>query len=403
MNSKTLIILIIVFSMLLNFVAYSYFYLTENGYPLLSFMTSSSGRFDDFYNNLFYPGEFLRSKADFPMYPLSIFLYKFFSISNIHLAAIIFFFTMSSLLFWSLGKLGPGILFMILLLVSYPFHFTIARGNNEILIVAIAAIMYRNIVLKRYNKAFVNLVILFLFEPYPFYLFTLFLYPKKYIVKFARWIFVSVIFLFILLLEPSVRLYVITILFDGAGYLTGAGPGSTLHSSSLSGLIQYLFLIRYNSFPYELILFQVISRMVPIIGTLVVLIIFIKYRNKIDTLTSSLLIIGSWTLISSTSFDYRLLHFFIPLAFLLKEQKTKLDYAVVFLIMILFVPKPYILFKAPNNSLGETLGSVINPIIIMGIMSVTLMKFLRFRSEHKYKKLNKFKTGFNKKKNRDLN
>lgn len=404
LKKKNILIYAIIFSTLLNSIGYSFFYFTKTGYPLVSFMSSPVGRFDDFYNNLFNPNEFLRSKANFVMYPLSIFLYKMFSISNIHLAALVFFFLMSSFLFWSLGRLGSSILFLVLVLVSYPYHFTIARGNNEIFLVALAAIIFKNIESRNYKKSTIFLFILLLFEPYPYYILIFFLYPKKYRTEFLKLVIYAGVAIATLTLNSSARIYFKSLILDGSGYVSGAGPGSTLHSSSLSGLIQYFFLIKNQQFPYELISFQIISRAIPIVGSLIILFFFTKYRERIDIVTSSILIVGGWTLISGNSFDYRLLHFFIPLAFLLNELKSQFDYLLIFFILILFAPKPFIWIKALNNPLGETLGSVVNPVIILLIIFITILRFSNIQSLRS-KGLNKARksSDFNREKNRDLN
>ena len=379
-NKKKILLFCIVFSLINNLFSYGYYYFTQNGYPLLSFMTSPVGRFDDFYNNLFAPGEFLKTKANFTMYPLSNLLYKFFSNNDVHLSAFMFFITMSAFLLWSLSRMNVGILFLVLVLVSYPYHFTIARGNNEIVLVGIAALIFRCIINQEYVKSFKYLIVLFLIEPYPYYILIVFLYSKLAIIKSLKFVLLASLVLVAFLLNDTILGYIKTLIFDGYDYISSAGPGSTLNSSSLSGLIQYIYLILTGQFPYEIASFILLSRIVPFLGSLTLVLFFLKYRRRIDPVTASILIVSGWTLLSGSSFDYRLLHFFIPLAIIittLSSKSSKLDYLLITFIMILFVPKPFLLFVADNNSLGETLGSVINPVIVLNIMVITLYRFYR--------------------------
>ncbi len=379
-SKKRVLLFCILFSTTTNIYSYGYYHLTKKGYPLLGFMSSPVGRFDDYYNNLFYPGEFLKTKANFTMYPLSNLLYKFFSNFNVQLSALIFFIITSAFLFWSLAKLSNGMLFILLVMVSYPYHFTIARGNNEIILVGVGALIYSFILKREFIKSFKYLIALFLIEPYPYYVLTILLYSKVAMFKALRFAALMSLFAGALLFSRPFRGYIGTLFSEGSGYITNAGPGSTLHSSSLSGLIQFAYLRFTGEFPYQVGSFILLNRVIPFVGTLILILFFFKYKRRIDPVTSSILIVSGWTLLSGSSFDYRLLHFFIPLAIIFIMLSSKLDYLLIIAIMILFVPKPFLLFKADNNSIGETLGSVINPAIILFIIAIAIFRFYRNHS-----------------------
>jgi len=91
------------------------------------------------------------------------------------------------------------------------------------------------------------------------------------------------------------------------------------------------------------------------------------------------LIVSSYTLFFAVTFDYRLLHFSIPLCLLLIAELRKIELSLCFLIILLFIPKPFLLFTAANNTIGETLGSIVNPLIIIGIIILTLVRFYRYQ------------------------
>jgi hypothetical protein len=371
-----------------NFMGYMFYEITGEGYPLFRFMTSKVGRFDDFYNNLFMPGEYFQTKANFTMYPGSIFIYKIFSITNVNLAAIIFLTLTSFILFWNLGKLSSSLLFVIFVFVSYPYHFTIARGNNEIILVSLGALIYLSLKEKKFGKSTFLTSILMIIEPYPYYVFSLVGAKKKTFVQVLKF---SIPLLFItlwLLTKLNIRSYFATLITEGSSYVTGAGPGSTLHSSGLTGLIQFIYLQSDGEFPYKKADFMLLSRVIPYACTILLLIFFIYYHKKIDLITSSLLIVSGWTLLSGSSFDYRLLHFFIPLAIIVSNQITKYELSIFIAVLALMIPKPYLWFTAPNNSIGETLGSVVNPLLLMLIIVLTFYRFFSVTLKIKNKNKN---------------
>lgn len=373
---KRLLIIAIVTSVIFNVFGYTYYFITESGYPLLSFMTSKIGRLDDFYNNLFSPGEYFQSKGNFTMYPVSILIYKIFSVSNIHLSAIIFLTITSFILFWNLGKLSSSFLFVVFVFVSYPYQFTIARGNNEIILVGLGALIYLSLKEKNFKKSTFLASTLMLIEPYPYYFFSLVGAKKKVLIdvlKFSVPLFLITLWL---LTKSNFRSYFAALLTEGSTYVAGAGPGSTLHSSGLTGLIQFIYLQKDGEFPYTNENFVLVSRLIPYLCTILLLIFFIYYYKKIDLVTSSLLIVAGWTLLSGSSFDYRLLHFFVPLAIIVRNQITKYEISIFIAALVLMIPKPYILFTASNNSIGETLGSVVNPIILILIILLTFCRFI---------------------------
>ena len=375
LTTKHLVLFGIVFSILCNSLGYIFHYIHGGGYPLLSFMTSKVGRFDDFYNNLFMPGEYFQTKANFTMYPGSIVIYKIFSVTNVNLSAIIFLTLTSFILFWNLGKLSSSFLFVIFVFVSYPYQFTIARGNNEIILVSLGALIYLSLKEKKFRKSTFLTSILMMVEPYPYYVFSLVGAKKKALVQVLKF---SIPLLFItlwLLTKSNFRSYFATLLTEGSNYVTGAGPGSTLHSSGLTGLIQFIYLQLDGEFPYNKDDFILISRVIPYACTILLFIFFIYYYKKIDLVTSSLLIVSSWTLLSGSSFDYRLLHFFIPLGIIVSNQITKYELSIFIAVLVLMIPKPYLLFTAPNNSIGETLGSIVNPLLLMLIIVLTFYRF----------------------------
>jgi hypothetical protein len=220
-----------------------------------------------------------------------------------------------------------------------------------------------------------------LVEPsYPLYLFQFtnhFTNIKKYLIKKT---YVFIIVIFCLALFRPLRTYIEDFVIRNLFYGTASGPGTALHSSSLSGVLQYLFFLKNGEFPYTNAFYNILIKFIFWSSIVILLLFILKYRKRIDLITTSLLIPSIWTIGSSVSYDYRLVYFFIPLVLILLNEIKPYDIYLLILISALFAPKPYILITAQNNSLGETLGSIINPIIIMAIIVVTLMRFFKIQS-----------------------
>ena len=151
-------------------------------------MSSEVGRFDDFYNNLFMSGEFIKTKANFTLDPISIVIYKMFSIPSINFADILFLTLTSFFLSFNLSKLSSCFLFAVLVFVSYPYQFNIARGNNEIILVGLAAIIYLNLRDKKFKKSAYSAATLMMIKPYPYYLFSFSGAPKKFYRNLVRFL-----------------------------------------------------------------------------------------------------------------------------------------------------------------------------------------------------------------------
>jgi hypothetical protein len=355
--------------------AYSYYYFWDSGYPLLSFMTSEIGRFDDFYNSLYSSqGEILSNKAGGTVWPGSVFLYNLLSIQNTNLACIIYLIGSSFVFFLGIGKLSNSYLIPILAFTSYPFWFSIARGNNEHLLAGLAALAYywlrKNVNRKYFAYALVQQSI----EPYPLYLLQILQFNKVILLRLLKIFFLIMAILIALLLFGYFDTYVISLLSEGSGGVSSAWPGSSLHSSSLSSLIQFIYFLKTGAFPYEEEIFNVILKLMVPISTAFCGIIMYKYRGRMNVQSSTTFLISTWTLFHSTSFDYRLVHFFIPISLIYFFGTQSLDKVVLILIFFLMVPKPYLWFVGSNNVIGETLGSVVNPLILICIILVTMYK-----------------------------
>lgn len=372
--SQKITIVCIVCLIVANTLAYSFFPLTKSGYPLLSFMTTR-GRFDDFYNSTYLEfGSFINTKGNLTLHPLSVLIGNLFSVLTPDVSAIIFFVLFSGLLFYAIGKLSNSILIPIMVFVSYPYQFTIARGNNEIILVAIAAFMYLLVTQKRFKQSFKTLIILNLVEPYPLYFLQYISFKSQIINQAKKYIKYASILIVGALLTKNGRTYILELISEGRGNVNVVSAGTTLHSSSYGGTMEFIWSIVSDLSIFEFNYLSTLLLAVQFIAFSLLFLFLLRKKDDLDLVTSSILIISFWTLFNNPSFDYRLLHFFIPISLMFKENINRKDLPIIIIMILIFIPKPYILFIHPSNLLGVTLGSIMNPILIFSLIFFTLRR-----------------------------
>jgi hypothetical protein len=375
-NRKTIIVSIFVI-VIANTIAYIYFPLTNRGYPIVSFMTTK-GRFDDFYNSTYTEfGSLINTVGNLTLHPLSVLIGNIFSIAPIDVSAVVFFVAFSGILFYALGKLSNSILIPIMVFVSYPYQFTIARGNNEIILVAVAALMYSRIIQKSYKQGFQRFIILNLVEPYPLYLFQFIAFKNQVKNQIKTYMVFALLLIVGALLSGTGRTYLLGLISEGRGNVNVLSPGTTLHSSSIGGTLEFLWAQISNKSFFEDNPINISLLLLQITGFFLLFIFFFKFKGNVDLVTSSILIICCWTLFNNPSFDYRLLHFFIPLSMMYYQVIGRKDLPILVLIILIILPKPYLFFVYSENPLGITLGSVINPILLILLINFTLIRFER--------------------------
>ena len=368
-------------------IGYGYYYVNNGGYPLLSFMTSKIGRFDDFFNSLYSEEDTtLENKAGGTVWPGSVLIYKILSFENIDLALFLYLIISSLIFFYGIGKLSNSYFIPLLALISYPYSFSIARGNNEHILVGIAALGYFWLRKKKENKYFKYSFIQQLIEPYPVYILQIIQFQKRNIQRQLGIISFCIVSVLLLKILEVPGKYWSNLISEGSGGVSSAWPGSTLHSSSLSSLVQFVYYIKNGEFPYTLNTFLLFQKISLPISLLLCIFFMHKHRARMDLQTSSLFLISIWTLFHSTSFDYRLLHFFIPISLMYYSGVKHFDKFYLILIAFLMIPKPYLWITAPNNSAGITMGSIVNPVILIVIIVLIVMRVYWFKSPEKLKK-----------------
>jgi len=354
--------------------------LTGAGYPIFAFMTSPVGRFDDFYNNLYannglaYP-----TVQGFIFTPMSIWVYKLFSLIPNLLGLWIFF---------VIGLIGIAAVFkcfsfswllIFTLLVSYPVLFTLARGNNELWLFPAVGVTVLMVKKGRPRSSAVLFALTNLFEPYPL-LILMWKNPLK-LFRTTVGITVAVTLPIFIFFEPyDVWQYVKAYLGPVSGYTSGYNGLGVLHNHSLpAGLSVAKYLVTGRFVGAADDTWGLIFSIWLLAGVLIIgAILLIAQLNLVDRLVG---IASASCLLPSMSFDYRLIYLLLPLGLLVMKDRLDLrEKLQLILIVVLIIPKNYVWFRYDMDPVGSTLGSIVNPILLLVLLSTVFsVIYFQFR------------------------
>jgi len=356
---------------------------TTISYPIFGFLTSPVGRFDDFYNNLPMPEVWYPSRAGFVLFPGSVSLYKALSAMGFSdLQAFIVFNAITySLLFVSIFLTFRTAGVRLLILTSFPLFHSFWRANNETLLLSLYlfALWQHQKQARSSDSAsgfFVGLHAITEANPFLF----LALCPRRldrlrtFIVSFLITT-TSITVVFFLLSGVSPTHYAESLL--GLIQSDADLDFMPLHNHSLvagiSGWIRVFtgeFPVLYNS---RLAIFLV--TLLPIISIAILLFLTIRQVTLQDGLicATALLLI-----VPTNSFTYRQVWLLVPLGLMLDKIKdsnlTNAERSQIGLIMLIIVPKTFILIKSPLNGLGHYESTLIDPFLCLALLVVTVKK-----------------------------
>lgn len=366
--------------------AFTWVFFTDNGYPLWGFLSGEVGRFDDFWglrNEV--EREFYKGNEYYTIYPLSVPIYIFFGLFEYRVSLLVWFFIPLFIIILLFFKLNIGWKYFLLFLTLYPTYFTISRGNNEIyLFCALLFFVYFNFK-DKVKLSFISLLIMQFIELAPFY----FLLSRAKLRIMLSFSLLLILIISIVFIErygfQNYITYIQSLFMSGKNYSGDRIPGSSLHSISLSGSIQVIdFLISDNWPNSNTIYFSYLNPTLLIFG--ITLTILFSLNQKVFLIDKLLITTLSWALFRAISYDYAQIFLIIPLFMILSDvnsctkiflkssdlKRIRKYYSISVLLLLAFIPKPYIWFNSVENSLGGTLGTLINPLIYLIVIIITI-------------------------------
>lgn len=355
-------------------------------WPHNSFLFTPADRFMDFYHTWIFGRDILAGSSPylnvFPCvyFPFAPFAILPFSFENLYIGFIVFSILFIVTFWWFLycvikkfkdyslpEKAGYVIL---LTMTSYPLLFVLDRGNIEGLIFIFLCLF---VYFYKKNKVLLSIIPLALaicMKLYPAALLILVISDKKY--KEAIWCFlitIGITLLSLFLMKGGIFFNLAEFIKDlnyfREMYIIGNEGADYGHSlfNVFRQINLYLPVIEnLNTF----ILFYLILTFV-IFGLITMYVIFIEkeFWKKITLLVFSMI------LLPQVSFDYTLIHIYIPLMFFIEsaEKIFKSNFTISLLFAFLIIPKNYTIPAMPYDI---HVNIYLNPIIMLLIMGIIL-------------------------------
>lgn len=336
-------------------------------YPYNTFLFTPSDRFRDFYN-IFTATVGLNPYSSpvsvyFPFTFVVIYPFTFFIMKQLAFAVFLFIFMKYTISYIyrnmpSSDKLNNGLNTFIFTFISYPFLFSLERGNVECLLFIFLSLFIYFYQKEEDLKSVIFLALAISMKLYPGVFCVLFVADKKYKNIFITAIMVSMITLFsAAVLEGGVVNSFIGLkrnleLFNQAYILSNHG---LQHNSSLYGVVKIMQLEISPGLQPLITYYSIIALVV--FGFVA---IYIIYKEDVFWKRVALLTIST-LLLPQVSFDYKLIHLFIPLMLFInysKSSKFDIPYAVMF--GLLLIPKDYYIITQ-----DVSIAVLLNPLIMM--------------------------------------
>lgn len=346
------------------------------GYPIWEFLTVEPGPLDDF-NSYRFANESLQlfpTVGGFVLYPFSFLLYQIFGFMSEAVGAVIFFAIVAALLIRGLSRLGMSSVQTFAIFSSYPILFSLSRGNNEILLFAVALYLLSTSLDEfSQNRSIGWAVLLTMIEPVPS---TLFWVGDKFRARFTfvRKVIIISVFALVLtgfIIPPGdVIAYLEALRSFGGGHATTTYPGSSLFSTSLqSGIRVAHYLLGLSPPRYDDAVTMFVNQLLFYIGCLLVL--YFGFSSRYQLIDRIILTSACWLAFYATSFDYRLVWLLAPLVLIFRESGNlvkPLRVMQVSLIGLICTPKVFIWWPETG---GHHIGSLLNPLLLTTLILIT--------------------------------
>jgi hypothetical protein len=404
MDKETKIRLIVVI-VLFGFVCSVFFHYIEGvylnlPYPHNTFLFNPFDRFSDF--NVLYDVMQFRSPYVGPnasaQYPLLNFIFLGMGLLPriaslvIYMSLFIYVFLIFTILFTFPENPKKHISeIFILSFLTYPFLFTIDRGNLECLVlISLLAFIY-SYQKKKYLLSTVFLSFAIAMKLFPIVLVVLYLSDKKYKEIILTGVFTGLLTIISLLFFKGGFLQNLLHIAGGANlvYLNRFLGGDLIvqRGVSLFTLIK-IFFIEANLLPkVDMSKFLgIYIKTAIVVGLfLAAYVVFLEkeFWKKISVLVIAML------LLPQVSADYKLIHLFVPLfLFINAPRQSRLDWVYLALFGLLLIPKDYFLLSKVVSDVAQdiSISVIINDVALMTmlllVMGTGVINWINLRKEH---------------------
>lgn len=387
---RTIIIIGFTLSVLFHYVLSHYNGL--NYYPFNTFLFNPADKFNDFFN-IYHAAVLLNPYAFFVSvyFPFTFIIMYLFTMISANYAFSLFLLIFIAYFIYYIHKnindhgssdIANKILnVFVFSFMAYPFLFNIDRGNMECLIFVFLALF---IYFYQKKQVYIGAIFLSLaasMKLYPWIFAVLLLSDKKY-----KSIFISIA-LVVLLTLVSAAAFQGGISGSFAGLLNNLNKFNQgylmhytglQHNLSLYG-VAYL-LLQSNIFHLINPLFEFILRNYFIVAGIMLgsVMAYIMFVNERALWKKSALLVFLILLLPPVSFDYKLIHLFIPLMlfFNCDEKSNKFNFVYSLLFGLLLIPKDYYII-ADDISIAV----ILNPAIMLAMIFLIISSGLKSQSK----------------------
>lgn len=391
---------------LIGFVAgvfYCYFYGFYLRVPTLynSFLYPAGAAFCDFFGPFKYIQDF-KFYDDVTLwvvyFPLAYFLFIPFTIIKNQFICYIFY-ILCFLYYWirenkkefyceDLSKIKNLQNIFVLTIISYPFLYTIDKGNFDMYIFLLLWAFTYFFQKEDYRSSAIVLGIANAMKPFSIFFLVLLLIKKKFKETFGSILITGVLIVCsFLVLQGNLWVQVLgflkTLALFKATYTYQNQEWFGMAYSSSLYMVFKLFLCKFTATP--IVSTYILTKYYDILSYIVtaLTVIFVCFEKKLwKQLT---LLICNFLLLPYITYDYKLLFLFIPLwLFVNEKEKTKFDLVYTIFFALLLIPKHIVI---PVHALSSTMANfytisiIINPIIM--ILLTLLIIWEQFKKKTK--------------------
>lgn len=367
-------------------------YVLQKPYPYTTFLFLPSDRFADYFvlplvnsnlNPYFNP---IIPSAQYPLVNVFGYLFSllppkasFLLFMTLISAAYIY---LSYLILWGWGKLPRRLLPLIIpiLVLTYPFLFTLDRGNIEILLFVFLLFFLLFFIQKKYVLSAIFLSFAIALKVYPAVFLVLYVPEKKYRALVLSIGVTALLTLGSLALFSGGFLANVQFLIHASNFSNGnlvfflGSANMVQRGVSLFTFFKILFLetgwIAHINMPHFLSAYIKVAAL-----SFVPLAAYIVWVEKTLWRRVALLVFAM-LLLPHVSADYKLIHLYLPLfLFILADEHSRLDYLYLLIFGLLMIPKDYYYFPTTlSDSLTHDISiSVMINIVLMVLMSALIV------------------------------
>lgn len=337
---------------------YAQGYYLSNSYPANTFLFLPKYSFSDFgviYNESISLNPYMEAKSG--QFPFMILIGKVLTVLPAFSALVFFILFCSTVFFWiattfltTQSLLEQTTSIFVICFFSYPFLFTVERGNFELLLFSFLLIFLYLFVKKKHLWSTIPLSMAIAMKAYPAILLVLFLVEKKWkeaIITVGLTIVLTVISLSLFQGGFVANLNYLLSLSNFSNNdtfveFTSIEPGTVIQRGvTLLSLIKII--LQNNQIApsqfwlnnYKIIYISASA----LLGIAVIIYILLSHQKLWKTVSILILLM---LLLPPISGEYKLIHMYIPLfLFCFEENSSKLDYLNILLFTILMIPKNY--------------------------------------------------------------